>query len=91
MDARAGPAGQPLALDGAAGEEVAEGERRVARARVVGAVPPPLVERPVPRELDVVTVRIAQVDGEVRPVVCQLTEWDSRVDEPADGLGELLS
>src|SRR5262249_37120867 len=59
------------------------------RRCVLAAEARPLFERPIPGELEVVPVRVAQVDGQVGAVVGQLPERDPCIDEATDGLGEL--
>src|SRR6516164_11543721 len=73
----------------AMGEQLVELEPAVVRRRVVRAVASPLLERPVPRELEVVPVRVTQVDGEMRAVIGELPQQNARVNEAADGLREL--
>jgi hypothetical protein len=71
------------------GEQLVELEPAVVRRRVVRAVAPPLLERAVPRELEVVAVWVAQIDGEMRAVIRELPQWNACVNEAADGLREL--
>src|SRR5205814_5801049 len=85
------PGAQGRRLGRAGGEQVVELERGVDRRCVVVAVATPLRERPVPGELEVVAVGIAEVDGEVRAVIRELPQRDAGVDEPADDLGEALA
>jgi len=72
-------------------EQLVEVEPAVVRRRVVGSVAAPLVERPVPGELEIVPVGVAEVDREVGAVIGELPQRDARVDEPSDRLGELLA
>ena len=68
------------------GEQLVKFEPAVVRRRVVRAVAPPLLERPVPRELQVVPVRVAQIDGEMRAVIRELPQRNAGVNEAADRL-----
>jgi hypothetical protein len=49
----------------------------------------PLSRRPVPRELEIVAVRVGEIDRFVRAVIGELPQRDAGVDEPLDRLREL--
>src|SRR5690348_2540644 len=72
-------------------EQIGELEGRVDRRCLVRAVARPFGERTVPRELQVVPVRVAEIDGEMRAVIGEPAKRDAGVDEPADRLGQLLA
>src|SRR4051794_23287950 len=50
----------------------------------------PAIPGPIPREFQVVSVRVAQVDGDVRSVIGQLPQRDIGVDQTAHDLVELV-
>src|ERR1700756_942079 len=75
-------------------------EQFVERERLVeggGGLPPPrpppprpLVPAPIPGQLEVVPVRVAQVDRQVRAVVGQLSQRHPCIDQPPHDLRKLL-
>src|SRR6185503_9626992 len=73
----------------AVGQQLVQRELAVVRRRVARAVAPPLLERPVPRELEIIPVWIAQVDGEMGAVIRELAQRNARVHQAADRLREL--
>ena len=55
--------------DGCGRQQLVQIERRIDRGRLVGAVAGPFLERPVPRQLEVVAVRVRQVDSKMGAVI----------------------
>src|SRR5215204_2167952 len=67
-------------------EQLVDVERGVDRGRVVRSEDGPLLERPVPRQLEIVAVRIGQVHREVGAVVGELAQRHAGVEQAPDGL-----